>query len=149
MGSAFLPTSILETFRPASHPLFQAPRGPCGVAGILDYVSTERSLWILPFSASVIGLFWTSEEGRLRALLRAVGAPGPSWGLVFGVRLQEAAVYAIINLRPLTGSGGAVASTCGARRRDWLREGGQERLGPLGHAGSGSISLSCSSHNIS
>ena len=62
-------------------------------------------------------------------------APRPGLGLVFGVRVQDAAVCAIINLHLLTGSGGGAAvSACGPRMRDGLRE-GERGWGPLGHAG--------------
>lgn len=71
---------------------------------------------------------------------------GLVWGLVFGVRVQEAAVCAIINLHLLTGSGWAAVSACGLRTRDWLKE--KRGLGPwvmLVQA----LSLSYSSHNTS
>lgn len=54
----------------------------------------------------------------------AARAPGWGlvWGLVFGVKVQEAAVYAIINLHLLTGSAWAAGSACGFRTGDWSEE---------------------------
>ena len=54
----------------------------------------------------------------------AARAPGWGlvWGLVFGVKVQEAAVYAIINLHLLTGSAWAAGSAFGLRMGDWSEE---------------------------
>lgn len=42
-------------------------------------------------------------------------------GLVLGLRVQDAAVCATINLHLLTGSGWAAVSACGPRMRDQLK----------------------------
>ena len=52
---------------------------------------------------------------------RALGW-GLVWGLLFGVKVQEAAVYAIINLHLLTGSAWAAGSACGLRTGNWSEE---------------------------
>lgn len=108
--------------------------------------------WPGPMALHLFGLFWTPRgfggwlgccSGLMgsRFLGLAQGrAPRSGLGLVFGARVQDAAVCAIINLHLLTGSGGAAVSACGPRMRDWLRE-GESSWGPLGHAGPGPMSL--------
>lgn len=43
-------------------------------------------------------------------------------GVGVGVKVQRAAVYAIINLHLLTGSAWAAGSACGFRTGDWSEE---------------------------